>query len=117
MPCASGTPRSAICGKYAWRGPPPLVSATGLAAGVSDSLGDDVLFDYEPDEIGRAAEAKCLKELGFVVLDGPDGDVELGRDLFHALALRQQAQHVALAGVSSFCRFRRGGEIRSTSPL
>src|SRR5262245_39704150 len=66
--------------------------------GRGDSLGDDALFEGEPDEIGRAAEAKCLKEMRFVVLDGPDGDVEIGRDFLHALALRQQAQHVALPG-------------------
>src|SRR5262245_42356353 len=116
VPRASGTPRSAICGKYAVGGPKiPSVSIPGCpesASRVSDSLGNDVLLDGEPDEIGCAGRAECLKEMCLVVLDGPYGNVEFRRNLLHAFALRQQAQHVALAGRElAFGPFWRGGEI------
>ena len=61
-----------------------------------DSLGHDVLFDRKPDEIGGTRESQHLLQMGLVVFDRPHRDVELGRDLLHPLALRQQAQHVAL---------------------
>ena len=51
-------------------------------------LRHDVLFDGEADEICRAAKAQNLKQLSFVILDSADRDIELGGDLFHALAFR-----------------------------
>jgi hypothetical protein len=63
----------------------------------ADSPGNDVLFDRKPDEIGGAPESEHLLQMGLVAFDRPDRDVELGRDLLQALALRQQAQHFALS--------------------
>ena len=75
-------------------------------------LGHDVLFDGEPDEIGRTAKAQNLKQLSLVVFDSADGDIELGGDLFHALAFRQQTQHLALSrcklAFRAVGRYRRG---------
>src|SRR5262245_37011605 len=118
---ASGTPRSAICGKYAVGGPKiPSVSIPGCpesAPRVSDSLGNNVLLDGEPDEIGCAGEAECLKEMSLVVLDGPYGNVEFRRNLLHAFALRQQAQHVALAArILAYGPSCRRGEIPEHVP-
>ena len=60
-------------------------------------LGDDALLYGEPDEIGCAGQAEYLQEVGFVILYGPDREVQFGGDFLHALALRQQAKYVALA--------------------
>ena len=59
-------------------------------------LRHDVLFDGEADEVCRTAKAQNLKQLSLVVFDRADGDIKLGGDLFHALALGEQPQHVAL---------------------
>jgi hypothetical protein len=58
--------------------------------------GNEALPDGELDEIGGGIDPECLRQLGFVILDGSHGQPELRRDLFHAFPLRDEAQDIAL---------------------
>src|SRR4029079_19722951 len=75
-------------------------------------LRDDALFDRESNQVGRAGQAEDVQEVGLVILDSPNREVELGGNFLHALALRQQAKYVALARREfAFARVGWGGQV------
>ena len=52
------------------------------------SVGNQPLLHCKSNQISRALDAEDVQQLGFVILDGAHGNLQVGRNLFHALALR-----------------------------
>src|SRR5436190_2121209 len=56
------------------------------------SVGREPLLHGISDQISRVLDAEDVQQLGFVILDGTHGNLQVSCNLFHALALRDQSQ-------------------------
>ena len=62
----------------------------------SQSVGNQALADGELHKLSRTIEAQRTQELGLVILDSPDREIELRGKCLPPLALGDEAQHVDL---------------------